>query len=450
MEKPIVSIIGAPNVGKSTLFNKIVGKKISITEDTPGVTRDRINADASWLNKHFLLVDTGGLDFKDTDVFKVNIKEQVNLALDMSDVIIFLTDGVLGVTPTDREISNFLRKSNKKIILAINKFDSKQTKENYYDFFELGFDNPILISSEQGTGVGDLLDEVIKGFPSNEEIDDDSDIRVTFIGKPNVGKSLLVNKIIGEERSIVTNMAGTTRDAIDSKFRYKDENYILVDTAGLRKKAKINEAIERYSVIRTLTAIERSNVCVLVIDAKEGVSEQDSKIVGYAHDNNKAIIVAVNKWDLIEKDNTTMKEFEYNIRKRLPFINYAPIVYISALTGQRIVNLLDTILIVNNNYNHRIKTGVLNDILNRAVLSTQAPSDKGKRAKLYYGSQVAVRPPTFLLSVNDKKLFHFSYVRYLENQIREYFGFDGVPIIIRLKNRGDNWWVNYWYLQFLI
>lgn len=438
MEKPIVSIIGAPNVGKSTLFNKIVGKKISITEDTPGVTRDRINADASWLNKHFLLVDTGGLDFKDTDVFKVNIKEQVNLALDMSDVIIFLTDGVLGVTPIDREISNFLRKSNKKIILAINKFDSKQTKENYYDFFELGFDNPILISSEQGTGVGDLLDEVIKGFSSNEEIDDDSDIRVTFIGKPNVGKSLLVNKIIGEERSIVTNMAGTTRDAIDSKFRYKDENYILVDTAGLRKKAKINEAIERYSVIRTLTAIERSNVCVLVIDAKEGVSEQDSKIVGYAHDNNKAIIVAVNKWDLIEKDNTTMKEFEYNIRKRLPFINYAPIVYISALTGQRIVNLLDTILIVNNNYNHRIKTGVLNDILNRAVLSTQAPSDKGKRAKLYYGSQVAVRPPTFLLSVNDKKLFHFSYVRYLENQIREYFGFDGVPIIIRLKNRGDN------------
>ena len=385
-----------------------------------------------------MLVDTGGLDFKDTDVFKVNIKEQVNLALDMSDVIIFLTDGVLGVTPTDREISNFLRKSNKKIVLSINKFDSKQTKENYYDFFELGFDNPVLISSEQGTGVGDLLDEVIKGFPSNEEIDDDSDIRVTFIGKPNVGKSLLVNKIIGEERSIVTNMAGTTRDAIDSKFRYKDENYILVDTAGLRKKGKINEAIERYSVIRTLTAIERSNVCVLVIDAKEGVSEQDSKIVGYAHDNNKAIIVAVNKWDLIEKDNTTMKEFEYNIRKRLPFINYAPIVYISALTGQRIVNLLDTILIVNNNYNHRIKTGVLNDILNRAVLSTQAPSDKGKRAKLYYGSQVAVRPPTFLLSVNDKKLFHFSYVRYLENQIREYFGFDGVPIVIRLKNRGDN------------
>ena len=438
MEKPIVSIIGAPNVGKSTLFNKIVGKKISITEDTPGVTRDRINADASWLNRQFLLVDTGGLDFKDTDIFKVNIKEQVNLALDMSDVIIFLTDGVLGVTSTDREISNFLRKSNKKIVLAINKFDSKQTKENYYDFFELGFDNPVLISSEQGTGVGDLLDEVIKGFPSNEEIDDDSDIRVTFIGKPNVGKSLLVNKIIGQERSIVTNMAGTTRDAIDSKFRYKDENYILVDTAGLRKKGKINEAIERYSVIRTLTAIERSNVCVLVIDAKEGVSEQDSKIVGYAHDNNKAIIVAVNKWDLIEKDNTTMKKFEYDIRKRLPFINYAPIVYISALTGQRIVNLLDTILIVNNNYNHRIKTGVLNDILNRAVLSTQAPSDKGKRAKLYYGSQVAVRPPTFLLSVNDKKLFHFSYVRYLENQIREYFGFDGVPIIIRLKNRGDN------------
>ncbi|WP_138158964.1 ribosome biogenesis GTPase Der [Peptoniphilus catoniae] len=437
MKKPIVSIIGTPNVGKSTLFNKITGKKISITEDKPGVTRDRIYSEASWLNRPFLLVDTGGLDLKDDDIFTINIKEQVDLALDMSDVIIFLTDGVRGVSPTDREAANYLRKSNKKIILAINKFDSKAAKENYYDFFELGFDNPIIISSEQGTGIGDLLDEVIKDFPIQMGEDFDDSIRVSFIGKPNVGKSSLINKIIGEDRSIVTDIPGTTRDAIDSKFTRNGEEFTFVDTAGLRKKKKIDESIERYSVIRTLTAIERSSVVVLVIDAAEGVSEQDAKIVGYAHDNKKAIIVAVNKWDLLTKDNSTMKNFESDIRKRLPFINYSPIVYVSALTGQRIDSLLDTISVVNNNYNHRIKTGVLNDILNRAVLSNQPPSDKGKRGKLYYGSQVSVRPPHFSLSVNDKNLFHFSYIRYLENQIREYFGFEGSPIVISLKNRGE-------------
>lgn len=438
MEKPIVSIIGTPNVGKSTLFNKIVGRKISITEDTPGVTRDRIYADAEWLGAKFLLVDTGGLDLKDEDIFMSNIKAQVDLALDMSEVIILLTDGVRGVTSSDKEIANYLRKSNKKVILAVNKFDSKAAKDNLFDFYELGLGEPISISSEQGMGVGDLLDAAIEGFEKTSDEVFDDDIRVTFIGKPNVGKSSLLNYIIGEERSIVTNIPGTTRDSIDSKFTYNNENYILVDTAGLRKRKKIYENIERYSVIRTLTAIERSSVCVLLIDAVEGVSEQDAKIVGYAHDNNKAIIVAVNKWDAINKDNSTVKEYEANIRKRLPFINYAPIVYISAKTGQRVDKLLDLISIVNNNYNHRITTGVLNDILNRAVLINQPPSDKGKRGKLFYGSQVSVRPPKFQLSVNNKELFHFSYIRYLENQIREAYSFDGVPIIINLKERGED------------
>lgn len=437
MDKPIVSIIGTPNVGKSTLFNKIVGKKISITEDTPGVTRDRIYSDASWLNRSFLLVDTGGLDLKDEDIFMSSIKAQVDLALETSDVIIFLTDALRGVTSSDREISNYLRKTNKKVILAINKFDSKSAKNNYYDFFELGFEHIVTISAEQGSGVGDLLDEVIKDFKIDEDNIEDDAIRVTFIGKPNVGKSSLINHILGEDRVIVTNIPGTTRDSIDSYFSRNNEDFVFVDTAGLRKKKKIDEKIERYSVIRTLTSIERSSVCVLVVDASEGISEQDSKIVGYAHDNNKAIIIAVNKWDLIKKDNSSVKEFEISIRKRLPFLNYAPIIFISAVTGQRVEKLLDLISIVNNNYNHRIKTGVLNDILNRAVLMNQPPSDKGRRGKLYYGSQVSVRPPRFQLSVNDSELFHFSYVRYLENQIREAYPFTGTPIVFNLKNRGE-------------
>lgn len=433
-----MSIIGTPNVGKSTLFNKIVGRKISITEDTPGVTRDRIYSDADWLGRNFLLVDTGGLDLKDQDIFMSSIKAQVDLALDTSDVVVFLTDAVKGVSANDKEIATYLRKSNKKVILALNKFDSKAANDNYYDFFELGLGDPIRISSEQGMGVGDLLDEIIEGFPAQEEEYEDDKIRVSFIGKPNVGKSSLINNILGEDRVIVTNIPGTTRDAIDTNFSYKDEEYILVDTAGLRKKKRIDENVERYSVIRTLTSIERSSVCVLVIDASEGVSEQDAKIVGYAHDNNKAIIIAVNKWDLIEKDNKTMRKFEKEVRERLPFINYAPILFISAKTGQRVNRLLELISIVNNNYNHRIQTGVLNDILNRAVLMNQPPSDKGRRGKLYYGTQASVRPPKFVLHVNDKALFHFSYVRYIENQIRESYSFDGVPIVLTLRNRGEN------------
>ena len=435
MEMPIISIIGRPNVGKSTLFNKIVGKKVSITEDTPGVTRDRIYQPATWLNYKFLLVDTGGLDLKDEDVFMSNIKVQIDIALETSDVVIFVVDGAEGVNPTDREISHFLRKTNTKVVLAVNKYDSKITKENIYDFYELGLGDPIGISAEQGTGVGDLLDEVCNGLTPVDELEEDDNIRVTLIGKPNVGKSSLLNYLTGENRSIVTDIPGTTRDSIDSLIKYKDNEYIFVDTAGLRKKKKIAPGVERYSVIRTLTAIERSNVCVLMIDALEGVTEQDSKIVGYANDNNKAIIIAVNKWDALEKETKTMRNFEKKIRGELPFVLYAPIVFISAKTGQRVDEFLDMIELVNNNYNHRIQTGVLNDILNKAVLMNQPPSDKGKRGKLYYGSQVSVRPPKFLLSVNDKELFHFSYLRYIENQIRDTYSFDGTPIILELKNR---------------
>ncbi|MBU5669035.1 ribosome biogenesis GTPase Der [Peptoniphilus sp. MSJ-1] len=437
MEMPIVSIIGRPNVGKSTLFNKIVGRKVSITEDTPGVTRDRIYQPASWLNYKFLLVDTGGLDLKDEDIFMSSIKAQIDMALETSDVVIFLVDGAEGLNPTDREISQFLRKTKTKVILAVNKFDSKITRENIYDFYELGLGEPIGVSAEQGIGVGDLLDEVVKDLTPIEDLEDDDLIRVTLIGKPNVGKSSLLNYLTGENRSIVTNIPGTTRDSIDSLIKHNDSEYVFVDTAGLRKKKKVEKGVERYSVIRTLTAIERSNVCVLMIDAVEGVSEQDSKIVGYAHDNNKAIIVAVNKWDAVEKETNTMKKYEKEIREELPFINYAPIIFISAKTGQRVSDFLDLIEVVNNNYNHRIQTGVLNDILNRAVLSNQPPSDKGKRGKLYYGSQVSVRPPRFLLSVNDRQLFHFSYMRYLENQIRSTYSFIGTPIILDLKNRGE-------------
>ena len=436
MNLPVVCIIGKPNVGKSTLFNKIVGQKISITEDTPGVTRDRINATATWLDRKFLLVDTGGLDPKDEDIFMKSIKEQADVAIDTSDVIIFLVDGIDGVSSVDRDIAKFLRVSGKKIVLAVNKSDSKAAKDNFYDFYELGLGEPIRIASEHGMGVGDLLDKVIENFPPKSEYEEDDDeVRVTFIGKPNVGKSSIINYILKEERSIVTNIPGTTRDTVDAHFTYKDQNYVLVDTAGLRKKKKIDENIERYSVIRTLTAIERSTVCVLMIDAVEGVSEQDSKIVGYAHDNNKAIIIAVNKWDAVEKDNNSMKKFTKDVYERLPFILYAPIVFISAKTGQRVENLLDLIGTVNSNYNHRIKTGALNEIINRAVLMNQPPSDKGKRGKLYFMQQVSTRPPKFLIHVNDKELFHFTYVRYLENQIREAYGFVGTPIIMQLKNR---------------
>lgn len=438
MNKAIVCIVGRPNVGKSSLFNKLVGRRIAITEDTPGVTRDRIYAKAEWLGQDFTVIDTGGLEPENEDTIMSNIKRQAQIAIDTSDVILFVVDGREGLTATDREIGETLRKSGKKILLVANKIDNFNMSNQAYEFWELGLGEPILISAEQSLGLGDLLDEVIRHFPEDKDLEEDDDIiRVTFIGRPNAGKSSLINKILGEDRVIVTDIPGTTRDSIDSYFEYNDNKYTFVDTAGLRRKRSIYEKVERYSVVRTLAAVDRSDICVLVIDATEGVTEQDSKIVGYAHDNGKGIIIAVNKWDIVDKDDRTYLEFEKSVREQLGFINYAPIVFISALTGQRLDKLLELINIVNNNYNMRISTGVLNDIINDAVLMNQPPSDKGKRAKIYYGTQVSVKPPRFVIFVNDKQLMHFSYMRYLENQVRERFGFAGVPIQFELRERGE-------------
>lgn len=438
MDRPVVCIVGRPNVGKSTLFNRIVGRRIAITEDTPGVTRDRIYAEAEWLNKHFTLIDTGGLEPESEDIFHKNIRKQVEIAIDTADVILFVVDGLQGVTPVDRDIANMLRLVDKKVILVCNKIDSKNRMDNVFEFYELGMGNPIPVSAEQGLGIGDLMDEIIKHFPENKDTEYDEDlIRVAVIGKPNVGKSSLINRILGEERVIVTDIPGTTRDAIDTYFTYNDNRYVFIDTAGLRRKRSINEDIERYSVIRTLSAIDRSNICIMVIDGTIGVTEQDTKIAGYAHDNGKAMIIAVNKWDIVEKDHNTYLEMERDIREKMSFVSYAPIVFISAKTGKRIDKLFEVLEAVNNNYNLRISTGVLNDIINEAVLMNQPPSDKGERLKIYYGTQVSVRPPKFLIFVNKKKLVHFSYERYLENQIRQNFGFDGTPIRFEFKEKGE-------------
>ncbi|HLR20828.1 MAG TPA: ribosome biogenesis GTPase Der [Tissierellaceae bacterium] len=438
MEKAIVGIVGRPNVGKSTLFNRIVGSRIAITEDTPGVTRDRIYAEGEWQNNYFTLIDTGGLEPDQDDPIMSNIKRQAQVAIDTADVILFVVDGRDGLTNTDREIGDILRRSNKEVVVAANKIDGSETPDEIYEFYELGIGEPIPISSEQGLGIGDLLDEIVDKFPKDSVTKSDDDlVRVTFIGKPNVGKSSLINHILGEERAIVTNIPGTTRDSIDSYYSFEGTDYLFIDTAGLRRKRSIYENIERYSVVRTLAAIDRSNICILVIDATEGITEQDTKIAGYAHDNGKAIIIAVNKWDLVDKETNTAREFEKNIRETLGFINYAPIVFISALTGQRIPKLLELINLVNNNYNLRITTGILNDILNQAILMSQPPSDKGRRTKIFYGTQVSVRPPKFILFVKNKELMHFSYQRYLENQIRSHFGFDGAPIRFELRERGD-------------
>lgn len=435
MERPIVCILGRPNVGKSTLFNVLTQSKISITEDTPGVTRDRIYAKATWLNHEFTLIDTGGLDPSSDEVFMPEIIVQAEVAVENAEVILFLVDGKDGLTEVDREVADYIRRFGKKVLLVINKMDSKLARDHLYDFYELGLGEPFIISAEQSRGIGDLLDATVASFPEVDDDDHRDEIKVAFIGKPNAGKSSLVNRILGEERSIVTNIPGTTRDSIHSFFEYEETDYVLIDTAGLRKRKKINEKVERYSVVRTLRSIELADVCVLLVDATEGISEQDSKIAGYAHDNKKAMIIAVNKWDAVEKDTYTMKHFEAEVRRELPFLNYAPMIFISALKGTRVKKLLDLIHVVNNNYSLRIQTGVLNDIMNRAVLMNQPPSDKGKRGKLYYATQVSARPPKFVLSVNDKELFHFTYLRFLENQIRAAYRFDGVPIIMELKNR---------------
>ncbi|WP_372994682.1 ribosome biogenesis GTPase Der [Lutispora sp.] len=438
MAKPVVAIVGRPNVGKSTLFNKIAGKRISIVEDVPGVTRDRIYAEAEWLGRTFIMIDTGGLEPYSQDIIMQQMVRQAEIAIETANVIIFVVDGQEGITATDQEVANMLRKTSKKVILACNKIDSPKYKDNIYEFYNLGIGEPIGISAGQALGIGDLLDEVISGFPHEDEEEyDDLTIKVALVGRPNVGKSSIINKILGEDRVIVSNIPGTTRDAIDTPFEADGQKYVLIDTAGMRKKGRINEAIERYSVIRSLTAIERSDVCILVIDGETGVTEQDSKIAGYMHEQGRGAIIVVNKWDLVEKDDKTMNRYKDDIMKELSFMNYAPIMFVSALTGKRIPKILEMVNYISNQHAMRIQTGLLNDVINEAVLMNQPAVSGGRRLNILYATQVSVKPPTFAIFVNDPELMHFSYERYLENQIRKSFDFQGTPIrfLIRGKSK---------------
>ena len=437
--KPIVAIVGRPNVGKSTLFNKISGKRISIVEDTPGITRDRIYADAEWTGHEFTLIDTGGIEPAASDIILSQMRSQAALAVDMADVILFMVNTKDGVTASDSEVAAMLRKCGKPVLLVCNKVDTPGTPPpELYEFYNLGIGEPYAVSSIHGLGVGDLLDEVISYFPEDIQADPDEDIiKVAVIGKPNAGKSSLVNRILGEDRVIVSDIAGTTRDAIDSMHIHNGKKYLLIDTAGMRKRGKIDENVERYSVIRALGAVERADVCLIMIDAAEGVTEQDTKIAGYAHDQGKASIIVVNKWDIIDKETNTMKNFAMRIKEGFNFMMYAPSVFISAKTGQRVNDLFDMIDAAAAENAKRISTGLLNDVINDAIAMVQPPSDKGKRLKIYYATQASVKPPTFVLFVNNAELAHYSYIRYLENQLRAKFGFTGTPIkfIIREKTK---------------
>ncbi|MFP4697522.1 MAG: ribosome biogenesis GTPase Der [Eubacteriales bacterium] len=441
MSKPIVAIVGRPNVGKSTLFNALVGEKISIVKDTPGVTRDRIYADVSWLNYDFTIIDTGGIEPESGDVILSHMRSQAEIAINTADVIVFIVDVKQGLLDNDHKVADMLRRSKKPVLLVVNKVDNFEKLEmDVYEFYNLGLGDPQPISSSSKLGIGDMLDSIVEHFPNPESNEEENDIpKIAIIGKPNVGKSSLVNKLLGENRIIVSDIAGTTRDAIDTLVKYEGKEYIFIDTAGLRRKSKIKEEIERYSIIRTVAAIERADIAILLIDANEGITEQDAKVAGIAHERGKGAIIAVNKWDAVEKNDKTMYRFLENIDDKLSYMTYAPKVFISALTGQRINRLFEMIEMVIQNHALRVSTGVLNDILYEAMAMNQPPSDKGKRLKIYYITQVSIKPPTFVFFVNDKELMHFSYSRYIENQIRETFGFKGTPIhFITRERKGNN------------
>ena len=439
MSKPIVAIIGKPNVGKSTFFNYVVGKRISIVEDTPGVTRDRVYADANWRGRNFTLVDTGGIEPESDDIILSQMRRQADMAIEIADVILFVTDIKQGVTATDQDIALMLKKSKKPIILVCNKSDTfGKIPDELYEFYNLGVGEPFAVSSVNAKGIGDVLDAIYDNLPPQTDDENDSDvIKVAIIGKPNVGKSSLVNKILGEKRVIVSDIAGTTRDAIDSEFQNEFGKYVFIDTAGIRRKSKVNDNIEKYSVMRSLLAVERADVCILMLDAKEGVTAQDAKIAGEAHEAGKGVIIVVNKWDEVEKDNQTMENYKKDVYNKLSYLSYAPIMFISAKTGQRVNKLYEMINMVASQNALRVSTSVINEVLREPVTIVQPPTDKGKRLKIFYMTQATTKPPTFVVFVNDKELFHFSYERYLMNQIRKEFGLTGTPIRMIVREKGD-------------
>ncbi len=437
MSKPLVAVVGRPNVGKSTFFNKVVGKRVSIVEDTPGVTRDRIYAEAEWSGVHFALIDTGGIEPDSKDIILSQMREQAEVAMDTSDVILFMTDGKDGVTASDREVASMLMRTGKQVVLAVNKVDTAKLPEDFYDFYELGLGEPIPISAANMLNLGDLLDRIVESFPEGAGTEEEDSIKLAMIGKPNVGKSSLINKLLGENRVIVSPIAGTTRDSIDTPFEKDGGKYLLIDTAGIRRKSKVNENIEKFSVIRAVAAIERCDVCLLMIDAQEGITEQDKKIAGIAHEAGKGIVVVVNKWDLIEKETNTMNEFRKHIARELTFMSYAPVVFISVLTGQRVNNVIKMAKYVAENRAMRVPTGRLNNLISDAIMMKQPPSDKGRRLKIYYVTQVGVKPPLFSFKVNSRPLMHFSYARYMENKIREAFGFEGTSIKFVFREKGE-------------
>ena len=439
MSKPILAIVGRPNVGKSTFFNRLVGERRAIVEDVPGVTRDRIYAETEWNGKEFAVIDTGGIEVKTDDTIRSQMRDQAVMAMDMADVILFMVDGKEGLTTADSEVAEMLRRTGKEVILVVNKVDSpKKAYDMVYDFYELGFGEPVPISSANMTNIGDLLDRIVEGFPDDAYGLHEESVHIAIIGKPNVGKSSLVNALTKQNRVIVSPIAGTTRDTIDTPFTYRDREYTLIDTAGLRKKSKVNDNIEKYSVVRAIAAIERCDICILMIDAVEGLTEQDKKIAGYAHEAGKGMMVVVNKWDLIEKETNTMRDYERKIKAELLFASYAPVIFVSVLNKLRIYDIIDRAARIEDARSQRITTGKLNSIIEDAVMMRQPPSDKGRRLRIYYGTQIGTRPPLFSFSINDRELMHFSYSRYIENKIREHFDFEGTSIkFVWNEKRGE-------------